>query len=31
MATSPRDKQLKFEPWTDPHAKPFVKVERIIN
>jgi putrescine transport system ATP-binding protein len=29
MATSTRDKQLKFEPWTDPHAKPFVKVERI--
>ena len=29
MATSPRDKQLKFEPWTDPHAKPFVQVERI--
>ncbi len=25
MATSPRDKQLKFEPWTDPHAKPFVQ------
>ena len=22
MATSPRDKQLKFEPWTDPDAKP---------
>jgi len=22
MATSPRDKQLKFEPWTDPNAKP---------
>ena len=29
MATSPRDKQLKFEPWTDPNARPFVKVERI--
>ena len=29
MATSSRDKQLKFEPWTDPHAKPFVRVERI--
>ena len=29
MATSPRDKQLKFEPWTDPHAKPFVRVDRI--
>jgi putrescine transport system ATP-binding protein len=29
MATSPRDKQLKFEPWTDPNAKPFVRVERI--
>jgi putrescine transport system ATP-binding protein len=29
MATSTRDKQLKFEPWTDPHAKPFVRVDRI--
>jgi putrescine transport system ATP-binding protein len=29
MATSPRDTQQKFEPWTDPHAKPFVRVERI--
>ncbi|HTG76152.1 MAG TPA: polyamine ABC transporter ATP-binding protein [Steroidobacteraceae bacterium] len=29
MATSPRDKQLKFEPWTDPNAKPFVRVDRI--
>ena len=29
MATSPRDKQLKFEPWTDPNAKPFVRVGRI--
>ena len=29
MATSARDKQLKFEPWTDPNAKPFVRVDRI--
>jgi putrescine transport system ATP-binding protein len=29
MATSPRDKQLKFEPWTDPNARPFVRVERL--
>jgi len=29
MATSTRDKQLKFEPWTDPNAKPFVRVDRI--
>ena len=29
MATSPRDKQLKFEPWTEPNAKPFVRVDRI--
>jgi putrescine transport system ATP-binding protein len=29
MATSPRDKQLKFEPWTDPNAKPFVRVDRM--
>jgi putrescine transport system ATP-binding protein len=29
MATSPRDKQLKFEPGTDPTAKPFVRVDRI--
>ncbi len=29
MATSPRDKQLKFEPWNDPDAKPFVRIHRI--
>ena len=29
MATSVRDTQQKFEPWTDPHAKPFVRVERL--
>jgi putrescine transport system ATP-binding protein len=29
MATSRRDTQQTFEPWTDPHAKPFVRVERI--
>src|SRR5512145_254453 len=29
MATSRRDTQQTFEPWADPHAKPFVRVERI--
>ena len=29
MATSVRDTQQKFEPWTDPHAKPFVRIERL--
>ncbi len=29
MATSLRDKQLNFEPWTDPDAKPFVRVDRV--
>jgi putrescine transport system ATP-binding protein len=29
MATSRRDTQQTFEPWTDPHAKPFVRVDRI--
>jgi putrescine transport system ATP-binding protein len=29
MATSVRDTQQKFEPWTDPHAKPFVRVDRL--
>jgi putrescine transport system ATP-binding protein len=29
MATSTRDKQLKFEPWNDPQARPFVRVDRI--
>jgi putrescine transport system ATP-binding protein len=29
MATSPRDPQLKFEPWKDPDAKPYVRIERV--
>jgi len=29
MATSPRDPQLKFEPWNDPDAKPYVRIERV--
>ena len=29
MATSSRDTQLKWEPWNDPDAKPYVRVERV--
>jgi len=29
MATSPRDPQLKFEPWNDPEAQPYVRIDRV--
>src|SRR4030095_5347072 len=29
MATSLRDTQQKFEPWVDPNARPFVRIERM--
>jgi len=29
MATSSRDTQLKWEPWNDPDATPYVRVERV--
>jgi putrescine transport system ATP-binding protein len=29
MATSPRATQQKFEPWTDPDAKPYVKIQKV--
>jgi putrescine transport system ATP-binding protein len=29
MATSPRDPQLKFEPWNDNDAQPYVRIDRI--
>ena len=29
MATSARDPQLKFEPWKDPDAQPYVRIERV--
>jgi putrescine transport system ATP-binding protein len=29
MATTPRVAQQKFEPWTDPDAKPYVSIEKI--
>jgi len=29
MATSPHDPQLKFEPWNDPDAQPYVRIERV--
>ena len=29
MSTSPRATQTKFEPWTDPDAKPYVRIERV--
>jgi putrescine transport system ATP-binding protein len=29
MATSPRDTHLTFEPWKDPDAKPYVRIERV--
>jgi putrescine transport system ATP-binding protein len=29
METSPRSAQQKFEPWTDPDAKPYVRIEKV--
>ncbi len=29
MSTSPRATQQKFEPWTDPEAKPYVRIEKV--
>jgi len=29
MSTSPRATQQKFEPWTDPDAKPYVRIEKV--
>ena len=29
MATPSRTAQLKFEPWTDPDAKPYVRIEKV--
>ena len=29
MSTSPRDTQLKFEPWNDPDAQPYVRIDRV--
>jgi len=29
MATSARDPQLTFEPWKDPDAQPYVRIERV--
>jgi len=29
MATSQRDPQVKFEPWNDPDAKPYVRIEKV--
>ncbi|MBP9591986.1 MAG: polyamine ABC transporter ATP-binding protein [Steroidobacteraceae bacterium] len=29
MATSTRDPQLKFEPWKDSDAQPYVRIERV--
>jgi putrescine transport system ATP-binding protein len=29
MATSLRPAQQKFEPWTDPDAKPYVRIEKV--
>ncbi len=29
MATSTRATQKKFEPWTDPDAKPYVRIEKV--
>jgi len=29
MATSARDSQLKFEPWKDPDAQPYVRIDRV--
>jgi putrescine transport system ATP-binding protein len=29
MATSPRATQQKFEPWNDPDAQPYVRIEKV--
>jgi len=29
MSTSSRPAQQKFEPWTDPDAKPYVRIEKV--
>ena len=29
MSTSPRATQQKFEPWNDPDAQPYVRIERV--
>jgi putrescine transport system ATP-binding protein len=29
MATSARDSQFKYEPWKNPDAKPFVRIDRV--
>jgi len=29
MENSPRSAQQKFEPWTDPDAKPYVRIEKV--
>jgi putrescine transport system ATP-binding protein len=29
MSTSARDPQLKFEPWKDPDAQPYVRIDRV--
>ncbi len=29
MAISPRPTQKKFEPWTDPDAQPYVRIEKV--
>jgi putrescine transport system ATP-binding protein len=29
MATTPRATQLKFEPWNDPDAQPYVRIEKV--
>ncbi len=29
MATSPRATQQKFEPWNDPDAKPYVRIQKV--
>jgi putrescine transport system ATP-binding protein len=29
MSTPPRPSQQKFEPWTDPDAKPYVRIEKV--
>jgi putrescine transport system ATP-binding protein len=29
MENSPRSAQQKFEPWTDPHGKPYVRIEKV--
>ncbi|HVN42455.1 MAG TPA: polyamine ABC transporter ATP-binding protein [Steroidobacteraceae bacterium] len=29
MAIPPRDPKAKFEPWNDPQAKPYVRIEKV--